>query len=187
MIACPLCGATRLRTVQTVGNRRRRECAACAHRWNTYEINADRYEALLAAEREARALGLLDEPAVAPAPAPAALDFRDFLVPFAEVRARRRVYQSGDGPGYYSGVYFLFYRFALLYVGQSNAIATRLMQHEAKRWIRPDRFIPFSSWAAVEAPREVVDAVELHYISALAPAFNIKDNPRPSRNFRSLS
>lgn len=62
---CPTCHDDEIVVVEIRGNRRRRECKACRHRWNTYEITAERLEQLETIEQHAAAIAgaMAKEPA----------------------------------------------------------------------------------------------------------------------------
>lgn len=94
----------------------------------------------------------------------------------ADIRRRREIYRRGAGP-LGSGIYFLFVRWALVYVGQSVRVADRLHSHFMNRVDRRTRLIPFNKFSVIEVPRPWLDDVEIHYIRALKPPFNIKDVP----------
>lgn len=39
---CPVCNHDQITLLETRGERRRRECGRCFHRWTTYEVPAER-------------------------------------------------------------------------------------------------------------------------------------------------
>lgn len=102
------------------------------------------------------------------------LDRDAVLLPLAEIRAMRQLYHWNMGD-FECGVYFLFLRWALVYVGQSVCLHQRINGH---RWASLGRGagkrIPFNKVAMIEVPRPHLDEVELHYIRALKPAFNVR-------------
>lgn len=51
MKSCPICHCDKTYATDSRGERRRRKCGRCGHRWTTFEINADRLEQLEAIER----------------------------------------------------------------------------------------------------------------------------------------
>ncbi len=53
---CEVCHHDESAIVERRGNRRRRECRRCHHRWTTYEVPAERLERLEAIEQHAAAL-----------------------------------------------------------------------------------------------------------------------------------
>lgn len=53
---CPVCHHDETPIVEHRGNRRRRECKLCHHRWTTYEISAKRLELLETLETHAAAI-----------------------------------------------------------------------------------------------------------------------------------
>ena len=84
-----------------------------------------------------------------------------------------------------AGVYFLWFGPALLYVGQSRCVVSRIYQHEAARdGLRTGKVIPFDrvtfldltdcDWLSTEREREALDVVELAYIRRYRPPYNIK-------------
>lgn len=84
-----------------------------------------------------------------------------------------------------SGVYFLWRGPALLYVGQSVCVGTRLGQHEdAQIGMRRAKVIPFdrstvldltdSEFVNTDRQRRALDAVELAYIRKFRPPYNVK-------------
>lgn len=64
-----------------------------------------------------------------------------------------------------SGVYFLFDGDALVYVGQSCYIASRISQHR-------HAWRPFTTWGAVPVPGDLLTHVETAYIRTLRPPQN---------------
>ena len=92
------------------------------------------------------------------------------LSPLSEIARGRIAYRLGDGPSH-SGVYFLFLRWALVYVGQSVKVSARLRAHRA------DRIIPFNKFSVIDVPRHWLDKVEYHYIAAHRPRFNLRLHP----------
>lgn len=107
----------------------------------------------------------------------------EFIQSRPEIRSRRISWTPGagfQGPG----IYFLFLRYALVYVGQSVDIASRVQAHCASVVTRSSRFIPFTSFSWIEVPHCMLNAVELHYIHRDAPPFNIKDNINSTRVWR---
>jgi transcriptional regulator NrdR family protein len=44
-VDCPLCHGDEVRVLRTDGDRRRRECARCRHRWTTIEVTEQELEA----------------------------------------------------------------------------------------------------------------------------------------------
>jgi hypothetical protein len=91
--------------------------------------------------------------------------------PLVEIRGGRQHYRVGSGP-VGPGVYFLFLRWALTYVGQSNNIAARLRAHHKGRQI------PFNKFFAIGIPVFWLDKAEAFYIERDRPPFNIKGIPR---------
>lgn len=89
------------------------------------------------------------------------------LPPLAVIRARRAPYRFRGGPQG-GGVYFLFVRWALSYVGQSVDIAYRLERHYLARCV------PFNAVAHIEADLYELDRIEAHYIRTLQPRFNVR-------------
>lgn len=53
---CPVCNFGETRIIEHHGNRRRRRCGRCMHRWTTYEVSAERLEQLEAIEQHAAAI-----------------------------------------------------------------------------------------------------------------------------------
>ena len=79
-------------------------------------------------------------------------------------------YSYLDGP-HESGLYFLIDRGSIIYVGLSRYIRTRLAQHI-------DRGIEFTHyWCFGGIPPMFLEDVELFYIHALEPTFNVKYSP----------
>lgn len=79
---------------------------------------------------------------------------------------------SEPPPGAGIGVYFLFNADALTYVGQSTSITHRVGQHR-----RGGR--PFTAMGFVNVPGDLVLAMEIAYIHALAPPGNAFFEPPP--------
>jgi transcriptional regulator NrdR family protein len=55
-VNCPLCNGAQNAVLEVRGERRRRECADCGHRWTTFEIAAERLEKLERLEQHAAAI-----------------------------------------------------------------------------------------------------------------------------------
>lgn len=53
---CSVCGHHESRVTRTDGNRRRRECTNCRHRWTTVEVDENRLERAEKAAKAVRAL-----------------------------------------------------------------------------------------------------------------------------------
>jgi hypothetical protein len=93
-----------------------------------------------------------------------------YMFTLAEILPLRHQWTPGsgmDGPG----IYFLFRDDELLYVGQSREVQFRLRAHAMKR-VSPGELIPFNLWAALDAPEELLVAIERIYIANFAPPFN---------------
>jgi hypothetical protein len=84
-----------------------------------------------------------------------------------------------------SGIYFLWFGPALLYVGQSRCVVSRIYQHEdARDGLRAAKAIPFnratfleladSDWITTDRERRARDQVELAYIRKYRPPYNVK-------------
>lgn len=123
-----------------------------------------------------------DPPAPPPEPrfVPPPLDRAAAFLPLTEIRARRAPYRIGDGDG--SGVYFLFLRWALLYVGQSVEVGSRLRAHFIKRLCARQigytgTIIWFNKVSVIPVPEYWLDEVESHYIATLRPPYNIRGVP----------
>lgn len=86
------------------------------------------------------------------------------LEPLRLIRARRAPY--GVKLPERCGVYFLFLRWALVYVGRTCRPNVRLRQH------RDGRAIPFTHVAFVITPMLWHDEIEGEYIRLLRPPFN---------------
>lgn len=96
--------------------------------------------------------------------------------PLAEIRARRQPWVVGCGPDG-PGVYFLFMRWGLSYVGQSTCVCARLRAHRMNHFDRTSRVIPFNNWSAIEVPQHWLNEVEYFYINKYWPRFNLKYAP----------
>ncbi len=55
-MSCPICSNDETRVVRKNGKTRRRECERCGHRWNTVEVDKQRYEDETKAVSDVRAL-----------------------------------------------------------------------------------------------------------------------------------
>jgi transcriptional regulator NrdR family protein len=53
---CPLCGHEHGRVLRSDGERRRRECGMCRHRWTTHEVDDATFQQYQAALDAARRL-----------------------------------------------------------------------------------------------------------------------------------
>jgi hypothetical protein len=117
-----------------------------------------------------------------PAPfVPPPLDSKVAFQPLEDIRAQRVVYSRGYGPCE-SGIYFLFRRWALVYVGQSVNINARLHAHYMKRATDRHNAIWFNKVTTIEVPRYWLEKVEHHYISKYRPPFNIRLTPQRCRS-----
>lgn len=110
---------------------------------------------------------------------------RSAIFPRDRLRALPDVEMLEDRERSCSGVYFLWYGPALLYVGQSKSIASRVWQHEqAKIGLSSGKIIPFrratfldltdSDWLTTDRQRVALDTVELAYIRKYRPPYNVK-------------
>lgn len=99
-----------------------------------------------------------------------------FLRSLDQIRGARAAYEDGAGPEG-EGIYFLFDGDALQYVGQSRAIATRLVQHFYPN--PPSLLIApwLSHFSAIWAPLDLLNTVEGYYIHLLRPPRNVKYAP----------
>lgn len=100
------------------------------------------------------------------------LDRNAVFQPIAEIRARRIPYSVGRGPEG-SGIYFLFLRWALVYVGKSVDMAARLRAHYLNIITRQTSVIPFDKVAAIEVNERWLLEVESYYIAKYRPPFNV--------------
>lgn len=108
------------------------------------------------------------------------LDHAAVFLPFSEIRARRQPYNLGDSDG--CGIYFLFRRWVLLYVGLSVNVSARLRAHYMKRLCArytnyQGTIIWFDKVTVLPVPECWLDDVESHYIATLRPPYNIKGIP----------
>lgn len=108
----------------------------------------------------------------------------------SEIRAKREVYRIGDGDG--SGIYFLFKRWALLYVGQSVDVGARLRAHFIKRLCARQvgytgTIIWFNKVSVIPVPEYWLDEVESHYITTLQPPCNMKGLPEDVQRQRRIA
>jgi transcriptional regulator NrdR family protein len=55
-VKCPVCNSAQNAVLEVREERRRRECAACRHRWTTFEVPAERLERLERLEGHAAAM-----------------------------------------------------------------------------------------------------------------------------------
>jgi len=98
----------------------------------------------------------------------------DRILPtYAAIRASRLVYALNEGTDS-SGVYFLFNRWALLYVGKASCIFARLRTHYMNSLDRRTIVIPFNKVAVLECPAPLNSDVEVYYLEKLRPPFNVK-------------
>lgn len=101
------------------------------------------------------------------------LDRKAAFRALAEISATRQLYRRGlDLPA--SGVYFLFQRGELNYIGRSVTVNWRLLTHYMNRVDRKTRVIPFDEVAVIDVPRYWLDEVERHHIKKCQPPFNIR-------------
>ena len=70
-----------------------------------------------------------------------------------------------------SGIYFLFYRGGLVYVGKADSPISRLKAHR----LNSDK--TFNEYGFIRVPRILTAYVEAPYIDALSPAWNAKSEP----------
>ena len=89
-------------------------------------------------------------------------------VAWAERSWDRTMWWSRDEEQALPGVYAIFRRDVLLYIGQSKNVARRLAKHELRRFFRP------SDVVAVRyiRPDENLDTVEARLIRRLRPPMN---------------
>lgn len=108
---------------------------------------------------------------------PLAPDRADLIRPLTDIRATRQLYRWNMGCNV--GIYFLFLRWALVYVGQSVNVPSRLNSH---RWASlgkgAGKPIPFNKVAVIEVPRYWLDEIEGHYIETYRPPFNVRGIPQ---------
>lgn len=97
-----------------------------------------------------------------------------WIRPLPEIRATRVPYRYNMA-SWKCGVYFLFLRWALIYVGQSVGLSARLNAHRfASMGVGAGKRMPFNKVAMIEVPRHWLDEVENHYIATYKPPFNIR-------------
>ena len=73
------------------------------------------------------------------------------------------------------GIYFLFDRDSLRYIGHSSNIKRRVQFH------REEKRIPFDAWTAIATPHDLLEIVEAAYILRYQPFFNRGPQKRRSR------
>lgn len=105
------------------------------------------------------------------------LDEAAVYLPMDEIRRRRVPYRIGGGPDG-SGVYFLFYRWALTYIGLSVCVGARLRSHCMNRVDRRTRVIPFNKYSVIDVPELWFKQVEGYYIRRERPPFNVLGVPQ---------
>jgi len=94
-------------------------------------------------------------------------NFLDFVYDKKYILANSVPYELNDGPNK-GGVYFLIDKGIIVYIGQSNAICRRLMQHKSSG-------LEFTHyWCFGGMPEFYVEAIEAYYIHKFQPTLNEK-------------
>lgn len=67
----------------------------------------------------------------------------------------------------YAGVYFLFRRRSIVYVGKTKSVATRISQHRVSK--------DFDTVLVMRVPEELLETIEMQWIKRLRPKLNHRD------------